>query len=100
MRRFNGDVVLARELVDIFLEECPRLMERIRRTIAAQDPKPLLVAVRDLMASVQYFESADANQATLQLEALARSGSLTEAGKMYDQLVASLAELHRRLAPV
>jgi HPt (histidine-containing phosphotransfer) domain-containing protein len=101
--RVAGDRALLRELVAIFTEDAPGMLERIAGALAADDSAAVAKAAHALKGSVGVFSAGPAAGAAAELEQLARSGELSAAGRTYATLereVARLAEELARLAAV
>jgi CheY-like chemotaxis protein len=86
IRRFDGDWALIRQLVEIFLEECPKLLEQAQASLASGDAQGLAVAAHTIKGSVGYFEAPGAFAAALELERLGRAGQLEQARQALDSL--------------
>jgi signal transduction histidine kinase/HPt (histidine-containing phosphotransfer) domain-containing protein len=102
----DGDRELLAELAEIFRNECPRLLNDVRRAVVAGDAKALERAAHALKGSVTNFRADSAFQAAFSLEVMAREGRLDDAGQRLaeldfelEQLVAALARLGEEAAP-
>jgi len=76
MSRVEGDPVLASEVVELFLEECPKLLDSVCQAAAGGDPKVLERAAHSLKGSVGDMAAPEAYEAARTLERLARQGTL------------------------
>ena len=92
----SGDVELLQELISIFWETEPELIEKIRQAIAAGDAETLTRAAHSLKGSVGTFAARQAYELAQKLEMLAREGALDEA----DKVRVVLEEEISRLKPV
>ncbi|WP_159397916.1 response regulator [Sorangium cellulosum] len=82
LERTGGDADLLRELVEVFLEECPRWMAEIDEAVTAGDARKLQRAAHTLKGAVDSFGARSAFEAAFTLEKMARAnqlGSLAEA---------------------
>jgi HPt (histidine-containing phosphotransfer) domain-containing protein/CheY-like chemotaxis protein len=79
LSRLGGDQNLLRELLDAFLQDCPRLLGEIRDAIQAGDATALNEAAHSLKGMLAFFEVHSVTAAALRLEALGREGNLSEA---------------------
>jgi PAS domain S-box-containing protein len=84
----NGDLALAHELADIFLDSSPGLLAEIRAAVARTDRLTLERAAHSMKSAVSYFANASAIDAAAQLEKMGRTGELTGA----DAVAARLAQ--------
>jgi HPt (histidine-containing phosphotransfer) domain-containing protein len=91
LERFEGDWDLVREVIGLFLEDCPHRLCAVRDALAAGDCDALQRAAHSLKGSVSNFSASDAVQAALRLEMIGRGGDLAEA-------VAASAALEREIA--
>jgi PAS domain S-box-containing protein len=79
LARVGEDRELLQELAELFLQECPRLMQRVRAALADQDPLQLKCAAHSLKGSIDSFAAKDAYDAALALEISGRNGNLVGA---------------------
>ncbi|MFZ5586082.1 MAG: PAS domain S-box protein [Thermodesulfobacteriota bacterium] len=91
--RFEGERELTGQLIRIFLDEYPRLLEAAETALDQGDAAALATAAHSLKGSLGYFEAAAALAAAAELERRARLGGLDEARR-------KLAELKRELMRV
>jgi HPt (histidine-containing phosphotransfer) domain-containing protein len=77
MERLDGDLELLGELVELFLADCPRLLDDIRTAIEAGDAEQLMRAAHTLKGSVSNFCAPLAAEAAQKLEAQGRSRDLS-----------------------
>jgi PAS domain S-box-containing protein len=90
LARTEGDLELARELIELFLDDCPRLMAKIRAAIDKRDGEALMQAAHTIKGAVGYFPESRAFDVAQRLEMMGRED---------DQLCAreALAELEQEL---
>jgi two-component system, sensor histidine kinase and response regulator len=94
--RVGGDMGLLRELIDLFLADCPRLWQDIRDAVAQGEAPKLGRAAHTLKGAVGNFAAHHAREAAQQLELLAGKGDLTHAVEAARKLEIEL----ERLKPV
>jgi two-component system sensor histidine kinase/response regulator len=94
--RVGGDVVLLRELVGVFLADCPRLWHDIEDALSRGDARNLSRAAHTLKGAVATFGAKSVRSAAEQLERLGDTGDLTGA----ENLAARLENELQRLKPV
>jgi len=93
--RVGGDMLLLQELVELFVQDFPRLMQGIREALARKDTAKLGLTAHSLSGSLANLGALAAVDVSQRLEAMARAGDLTEAEETYSALEDQL----RRLAP-
>ena len=79
LSRVQGDAELLTELIDLFLDESPGLLSRIRSAVTAQDSVGLESAAHQMKGAVGNFSANGAFDTALQLEGIGRGGDLTGA---------------------
>jgi len=76
LERVGGDRVLLHELIQIFNDESPRTLERLRGAVASADCRAVEHAAHNLRGSVSSFGAEPAAAAAAALETMARDGRL------------------------
>jgi CheY-like chemotaxis protein/HPt (histidine-containing phosphotransfer) domain-containing protein len=100
---FGDNRTLLAEVIDVFLEDAPRLMADIDRSVAAKDPAGLAAAAHTLKGTVGLFSGIGAYEIATKLTHAARRGELPGNGlkEQLDHdvrfLVKQLEELRRSL---
>lgn len=82
----GDDVELARQLVDIFLEQSPKLMAQVRAAILAGDAVALRLAAHALKGTISNFPSGAARSVAARMEALGYDQDLAAARETLPQL--------------
>jgi PAS domain S-box-containing protein len=100
LTRVGGDEKLLRELVDVFYQDCPRLMSEIATAIRAGNASALNEAAHSLKGMVAFFGMRSVTAAALKLETLGRQGELEQAAGAYTELTREVAQLQQALAPL
>ncbi len=77
--RLGGDTELLVEVVDLFIEDYPRLLSQIREAIAQGNAKTLHKAAHALKGSVSIFAAEAASRAAFRLESMGSIGDLSRA---------------------
>ena len=95
MERVGGDMELLAEMTELFLEDCPRLLSRIRDSIGCHDNAALEHSAHTLKGSVSNFAAASAFEAAFKLEKMGGDGDVTHADEAY----ATLEREMKRLEP-
>lgn len=79
LERLDGDQELLAELIELFLADCPNLLEEIRSAVASGDAPLLMRAAHTLKGSVSNFCAPRATEASQRLETLGRDGNIADA---------------------
>jgi HPt (histidine-containing phosphotransfer) domain-containing protein len=77
---------LLKEIVEAFLDECPRLLENLRESIQQGDPAVLQRAAHTLKGSMRYLGAAEAYDRAYELECMGRDGRLSGASQQLQRL--------------
>lgn len=93
LERLGGDEELLQELAQLFLEEYPALIDKIRSAIDSQDAHGLERAAHSLKGSVGNFGAERAHRAALDLEMIGRAGNLASAPESFAKLQATMDDL-------
>ncbi|HVX59519.1 MAG TPA: response regulator [Pirellulales bacterium] len=92
-----GDRDLMRDLVEVFLEEKPRLLAQIRDSLEAADAAVLQRAAHTLKGCLQHLAAATAAESAAALELLGKSGRLDQAPAAFNELLVQLELLDAEL---
>ena len=95
---FEGDNELIREVLDLFLEECPRQMSAIREAVESSDAPKIFRAAHSLTGSLSNFAAAEAFQSAQHLERLGREGDVSKAGVAFQVLEGHMSLLCAAMA--
>jgi two-component system, sensor histidine kinase and response regulator len=95
----GGDRELARELVDIFFEDYPKLLSEIADAINNEDFKALERAAHSAKGALGYFSNQQALNAALKLQQLGLKRELSGAVEALTELENSIAEITPGLTP-
>jgi two-component system sensor histidine kinase/response regulator len=96
MERLGGNVQLIRNLVRLFLADCPRMLTEIQAAAASRDAQALERAAHALKGSAGNFAAHRAVEAARQLELMGRDANLEGAAAACTTLQQEIA----RLVPV
>jgi PAS domain S-box-containing protein len=96
--RAGGDVELAQELVEIFLDDCPKLLSEIREAVERGDAGGLERAAHAAKGALGYFSNGGAHAAALRLQQMGQAGDLRGAEEMLAELDESVGRLKTALA--
>ena len=89
----GGDEELLREIIGIFFEEYPKLIEGISDAVQNQDSRALERFAHNLKGSVSNFGARSATQAALDLELMGRKGDIQRAPAVVKVLEGELVSL-------
>jgi HPt (histidine-containing phosphotransfer) domain-containing protein len=93
LARLGGDQELFQELVQLFMEECPRLLESARQAIRDRDAQTLRTATHTMRGSVSYMDAREVQQAAQRLEELACRSALSDAAEAFRDLEEAVERL-------
>jgi PAS domain S-box-containing protein len=93
LARLGGDAKLVRRLVRVFLNDCPRMLSKIKKAAAAQEADVLAEAVHGFKGAVSNFGATEVLEIARQLESKARQHDLTAARRIYPQLETAVTAL-------
>lgn len=97
MKRLGDDRELFNQIIVIFLEDCPELVQSARRALTASDSVGLRRAAHSLKGLTATLSAERAVAAAQHLEQIAASGDLSAASEPLEQLTCRLAELNESL---
>ncbi|MFL6210577.1 MAG: response regulator [Pyrinomonadaceae bacterium] len=92
LARVGGDEELLREIAELFLSDCPRLMSHIREAVVRGDAEALDFAAHSLKGAAGNFYAQAAVEAAQRLETLGGQGDLRAAD---ETLAATEVEIER-----
>jgi two-component system, sensor histidine kinase and response regulator len=95
--RIEGDEELLHEVCKIFLEESPKLLQKLHDAIAAGDADEVMRAAHSLKGESSYLSASATCQAARQLEEMGRDKDLSGAGATFATLEREVASLHLEL---
>jgi protein-histidine pros-kinase len=103
---FGGNGKLVQEVVDVFVEDAPAMISRLRDAAGVRDSVKLASAAHALKGAAGLFAEGRAYESARRLERLAKTGDLSAAGPALadveadvSQLIAELRNLRDKLPP-
>ena len=96
----DGDQTLVREVVKIFLDDCPLQMAAIKAAVDARDAVQIRTTAHALKGSAGYLRATLVFEAARKLEAIGRESALATADTLHQQLVAEIARLVEELRKI
>ena len=100
MARVDNDPQLLKDLVDLLLEECPRLLNEIKGAVNKKDAKPAERLAHSLKGSLGNLSAKSAEEAALKLERLIQAGDWAQVDDGLQALECQLARLMPALLAV
>ncbi|WZP00664.1 Hpt domain-containing protein [Isosphaeraceae bacterium EP7] len=97
MERLDSDIELISELVQIFLEDAPQLVEELGAALARGDTAQVHRSAHSLKGSASNFSAGPVVESALRLELMGKSGNLADAPSEFRALEANLLDLERDL---
>lgn len=94
LNRIGGDEDLLLDLCNIFLEESPKLMQKLQQAVAAGDSDGVMRAAHSLKGESSYLGAGGTSQAARQLEEMGRNKDLSRANDTLATLEREVAGLH------
>ena len=96
--QMGGDVELLKEIVELFLADCPKMLSKVREAVNRNDAKGLEEAAHRLKGSVSNFVAKAAVEAALRLEEMGHARDLKDVADAFAILVGEFGRLQEELA--
>jgi two-component system, sensor histidine kinase and response regulator len=93
LARLGGDEELLRELCEIFLEECAKLLRGLRQGIAVADPQAVMRSAHSLKGELGYLGAKVAAQASRALEDMGHEKNMTRVAEVFVLLERELEDV-------
>ena len=97
LSRLDGDVELAQQLAAIFVNEYPKMLDRLRAALTSGGADDVRRAAHALKGSVSNFIDGGPTATAFELENMGRSGQLEGTSAVLDRLERELAALSASL---
>ena len=97
LEALGDDMELVTELAEILLDDIPRLVEEVERSIAEGDSDGLRHSAHTLKGAASNFNAAATVSAALRLEVMGRDGDLSGAEEALSQLLKETSRLKPEL---
>jgi two-component system sensor histidine kinase/response regulator len=98
--RVDGDRALLKDIVLLFLEDTPKLLQELRLAIEQGDAHGMSRAAHTLKGAVGNFGAARASELTRSIEAAIRQGDFAATNELFPQLDAELTALFPELSDI
>jgi signal transduction histidine kinase/CheY-like chemotaxis protein len=92
--RIGGDEELLRDLCHIFVDESPKLLQKLQQALAAGDADGVMRAAHSLKGEAGYLGAAGTSRAAQQLEEMGHNKDLSRASETLATLEREVASLH------
>jgi HPt (histidine-containing phosphotransfer) domain-containing protein len=87
----DGDRTLLTELVEIFLEDCPRRLQELERAVAEGNAIMIKQTAHSLKGMVACFSARLAQERAAEMEGLGKAGDLAKTSALLPQLLLEFA---------
>ena len=94
LQRVGNNRKLLRKMIAAFFQECPQLLDGIRKALAARDAATLRRVAHTIKGAVSTFGTREATAAALRLETMGREEALAGAEEARAALEQSIDRLH------
>jgi HPt (histidine-containing phosphotransfer) domain-containing protein len=100
LETLDNDPQLLREVIGIFLADCPGKLAELRAAITAGDPERIANSSHSLRGSVATFGAQKAVEVAQKLESMGRQGQLQGATEAFSVLEREMALVTSALAEI
>jgi HPt (histidine-containing phosphotransfer) domain-containing protein len=97
VKSFENDHDLFEELVDIFINDYPQMLNTLRDTLKSSDVNTLTRTAHSLKGMLRNFQAEAAADTAYTLEKMGREGTLVDADQIVDNLAEQLDQVARKL---
>jgi CheY-like chemotaxis protein/HPt (histidine-containing phosphotransfer) domain-containing protein len=97
---FGGRGELVKDVIDVFLDDAPALLDRLKQAADAGDVAALGATAHAIKGSAGLFSQGSAYEQARALEQRARGGDGSDAGRAYEAINTSLSQLMTELRTV
>ena len=98
LERLDGDTELLDDVLQVFLEECPRMLQELRGAVDQGDPKLVRRAAHSMKGALLNISAAPAADKANQLELLGSEEQLAESAPVLERLQQEVERLQQVLA--
>jgi two-component system sensor histidine kinase/response regulator len=100
IRSFENDQHLFQELVEIFLNDSPQMLNNLRESLKNTDAKTFKRTAHSLKGMLRNFQAESAAETAFELEQIGDRGKLDGADQIVDSLAGQLDDVARKLKEV
>jgi HPt (histidine-containing phosphotransfer) domain-containing protein len=98
LERVGGDEDLLRDVAELFVQECPRLLSNIEEAIRHKDAGALERSAHELKGAAANFAAQSVVDTAFQLETMGRNGDVEAAPKVFVEMESKIDRLKQDLA--
>jgi PAS domain S-box-containing protein len=98
LERLEGDTALMEEIIHLYHESCPELVNDLKDSVSRRDAGAIYRAAHSLKGMVAHFGAPAATQALIDIEAMGRAGRLEELDRSLATALAEIARLTEALS--
>jgi len=98
LERLGGDTELLDDVLQVFLEECPRMLAEVRGAVDQADPNLVRRAAHSMKGALLNISAAPAADEARQLEELGNEERLAEGAPVLARLQQEIERLQQALA--
>jgi HPt (histidine-containing phosphotransfer) domain-containing protein len=98
LERLGGDTELLDDVLVVFLEECPKMLEQVRGAVDEGDPMSVRRAAHSMKGALLNISAGPAAAEATQLELLGSEERLAESAAVLKRLQQELERLQQVLA--
>jgi len=100
LARVGGDRALLAEVIELFLEDGPMMVEQIRKGLADGDTAAVRMAAHSLAGTAANFDADELTTLARALETHARADDIAESRKAFARLVSAVRQVLDRLTVI
>ena len=97
LSRAAGDSDVLREIIDIFLGDCPGMISSLQKAIEDRDPARIETAAHKMKGAVAVFDHKESYESAFTLEQMGRDNSVENSEAIFERLKNSLDVLKNEL---
>jgi HPt (histidine-containing phosphotransfer) domain-containing protein len=97
LKAFDGDWDFLKEVVEVFLDDYPRLLNNLRRSFNDDDCDTFMRAAHSLKGMLKNFRAETAAEVAFDLEKKGKEADLSGVQADIDSLAAQIAEIDNKL---
>ena len=97
LERMGGDIDLLEEVIELFLEDSPGMMQTVREAVAGQDPNHLERSAHSIKGALLNMAADPAAGVAHQLEQMGRDENMDSCQEVLTILEAEVEQLNQEL---
>jgi HPt (histidine-containing phosphotransfer) domain-containing protein len=100
IKSFENDQDLFKELVEIFLDDSPQMLNTLRESLKRTDAKNFKRTAHSLKGMLRNFQAESAAETAYELEQIGEKGRFDEADHIIDSLAGQLDDVAQKLKQI